>query len=365
MATTPPRLVADRPTEAGPDASKPVLVYLQKGEALGDSVIHLATYRAARLAFPRHRIVNLCSHPSVYATKTMSPLAGQFLDEVHTMQPIDRGPLPLARKLAALGPIDVVIEFRSNLNALWSYLATWRVRCYVANVAGYMLRRGVGLQPLRRPVTNAARFHKMIEMAAGRSLPSDSRLPEMPTATAQAARLLPAGRRYVGLVPGPSSSIKSWPLERFVELASKVATLGLTPVMLLGLGEAAEEATLRRRLPGTILIGPSSVDKPAENLAWVIHAAAARLTACVAVEGGLGHLIATQEVPLVTLEGPTNARRWRPLTPHWWLLRARDFGSRETSAIPVHAVLNALGEISLSESTADQSLVEPSPSQLV
>jgi hypothetical protein len=48
----------------------------------------------------------------------------------------------------------------------------------------------------------------------------------------------------------------------------------------------------------------------------------------------------------LTLEGPTNAQRWRPVTPNWWLLRARDFGSRETKAIPVHAVLNVLEEMS-------------------
>lgn len=345
IATTPPKSTADQPTAAGLNDSRPVLVYLQKGEALGDSVLHVPTYRAARLAFPRHRIIGLCSHPSVYATKTMSLITGAFLDQVLTMQPINRGPASLARVLATLGPIDVVIEFRSNLSALWSYLATRRARRYVANVAGYMLRRGVGLQPLLRPATNAARFHRMIEIAAGRPLPFDFRLQEDPGATARATELLPPGPRYVGLVPGPSTSNKSWPLERFVELADKVSAIGMQPVLLLGLGEAAEEARLTQLLPDTILIGPSTVNKPAENLAWVIHAAAARLTACVAVEGGLGHLIATQEIPLLTLEGPTNAQRWRPVTPNWWLLRARDFGSRATEAIPVAAVLNVLGEM--------------------
>ncbi len=327
-----------------PDA-RPVLVYLQKGEALGDSVIHVATYRAARLAFPRHRIVNLCSHSSVYATATMASLAKQFLDEVRPGQPINRGPLSLARSLATLGPVDVVLEFRSNLNALWSYLMSWRARRYVANVAGYMLRRGVGLQPLLRPATSVARYHRLVEIAAGRPLPLDHQLPEMPGAAAHARELLPSGPRYLGLVPGPSASSKSWPIEKFVELAGKARELNLQPVFLLGLSEAAEETRLRQLLPGIILIGPSSVGNPASELAWVIHAAAARLTACVAVEGGIGHLVATRSGPLLTLEGPTNATRWRPVTPHWWLLRARDFGSRATHAIPVHAVMSVLAEM--------------------
>src|SRR5688572_10081310 len=100
MVTTPATSTADQTTEDSLRDPRPVLVYLQKGEALGDSVIHVATYRAARLAFPRHRIVGLFSHPSMYATKTMSPITSQFLDEVLTMQPINRGPLPLARVLA-------------------------------------------------------------------------------------------------------------------------------------------------------------------------------------------------------------------------------------------------------------------------
>jgi ADP-heptose:LPS heptosyltransferase len=356
-----PKAPAARPAEPEPRDLRPVLVYLQKGEALGDSVLHLATYRAARLAFPRHRIVGLCSHPSVYATKTMAGVAGQFLDEVRTMQPINRGPLALARVLAALGPIDVALEFRSNLNALWSYLATWRARCYVANVAGYLLRRGVGLQPILRPPTNVARFHRLVEIAAGRPLPFDTQLAERPVAATRAAELLPTGPRYLGLVPGPSASIKSWPLEKFVELANKATGLGMQPVLLLGLGETAEEARLSRLLPGTITIGPSSVTNPSEHLAWVIHAAAARLTACVAVEGGIGHLVATQSVPLLTLEGPTNAQRWRPVTPNWWLLRARAFGSDATNAIPVSAVLNVLAEMLRWRSETHRALIERPP----
>lgn len=327
-----------------PDA-RPVLVYLQKGEALGDSIIHIATYRAARLAFPRHRIIHLCTYASVYATPTMAPIAHKVFDEVRTMQPINRGPLPLMRALAGLGPLDVVIEFRSNLNALWSYLASWRSRQYIANVAGYVLRRGVGHELLMRPDSNAARFHRLIEIAAGRRLPLETRFAEMPASVAKATELLPSGPRYLGLVPGPSVSIKSWPLERFVELAEKVSKLDLQPVVLLGMGEASEEAKLRQLLPDAILIGPSSIPNPSENLAWVIHAVAARLTACIAVEGGIGHLVATQSVPLLTLEGPTNAQRWRPVTPHWWLLRARDFGSRRTQAIPVQSVLHSLEEM--------------------
>ena len=64
----------------------------------------------------------------------------------------------------------------------------------------------------------------------------------------------------------------------------------------------------------------------------------------VATEAGLGHLVATRGIPLVTLAGPTDPVVWRPVTPLWWLVRAQDFGSDRMEAIPVEAVTRALAD---------------------
>ena len=54
-------------------------------------------------------------------------------------------------------------------------------------------------------------------------------------------------------------------------------------------------------------------------------------------------MIATADTPLVTLAGPTNALRWRPVTTRWRLLSAQDFGVRRAGpgslgAIPVDVI---------------------------
>jgi len=332
-------------TSRSPTAQR-AIVLLHADEALGDALVNIAMYRALRLAFPDHRIIGLYSNDSAFRT-TLSRVRGEFVDEISVGQPIKSHINLTRRTLKALGShIDVLIETRPNIRALWSLIASaGLIGAFVPNSPAYFPVLGVWSLPQLRPRHAHHRRHRLVELAAGRPLPFDPSLPEQPDAAVQAAALLPPGREYVAIAPGPANSEKYWPTDRQRALAARLAAAGVTPVYLLGPFEADHRQWIEAAAPGAVIVGLPEANNDTSYLPWLIHAAAGRCRAAVAVEGGLGHLIASRGGPLLTLAGPTNAMRWKPVTDLWWVLRAQSFGSTDMDAIPVDAVMKAVEEM--------------------
>jgi len=325
---------------------RPVLLIAQRSEALGDAVIRIPAYRAIRAAFPGHRIVSVYLRQSVFSS-VFAQLRPQFIDELIEQQ--DRGSIGHLGSIArGLGNVDVILDFNSSLQALLNYVVSLgKARCYVANVTGLMLRRGVdGLFEPRLPY-NSKRYHRLVELAAGRTLPFEPRLPPLPRAVAQVKTLLPSGPRYLGIVPGRPGSPKYWPLERHVALAARLHEMGLRPVYMLGpfADELAQREPLRQASPDAIFIDQETANGDKNYLPWLFHAAAAHLTGCVGTDGGICHLVGTQDIPIATLTGPINGRPWKPVTQQAWIIDARRFGNRAIDTIPVDAVVSVVAEM--------------------
>jgi ADP-heptose:LPS heptosyltransferase len=326
------------------DRLRPAVVIFQPKEALGDAITSLASYRALRLAFPDHRIVAVYTRDTVFRD-SLQRVAGLFLDQILVNQPIDKGIGSIRRVLRAIPSIDLLIETRPNIRALWSLLASaGLVRRFISNTPAYFPAIGTSLPELR-PKRHAMRRHRLVELAAGRTLPFDASLPEQVDAAAHARALLPLGPTYVGVVPGPANSDKYWPTERHREFAAGLNRLGVTPVYILGLFEGEHRGWIEVAAPGAVIVDLPEARSDPSYMPWLVHAVAGRWVAAVAVEGGLGHLIATRGGCLLTLAGPTNPLRWHPVTQRWWVIRAQQFGSQEMQAIPVAAALRSVEEM--------------------
>jgi ADP-heptose:LPS heptosyltransferase len=165
-------------------------------------------------------------------------------------------------------------------------------------------------------------------------------------AQALATQRLPPGPRYVGLAPGSREARKNWPLDRFMALAPSIAAMGCTPVFLIGPQEREWLATLRAAVPQALFPEAEPVD-PALGVSRLEFAIALgrRLAATVANDSGVGHLMAAIGTPLVSLFGPSDARRWAPFGERVVIVRAQDFGGDAMEAIPVEAVSRALARV--------------------
>ena len=161
-------------------SSPPAIVVLQNASQLGDALTQLAAFRAMRQAWPGRRIILLATMDTVYAG-ILAPVAEGLIDEVVSPTRLTEDPLALAAWLDRLGEVEAMFDLRSNLKSTKSWLAAWgRSRRYCANVVGYVLRHGTGGLFDPRPVSNGRRAHRMVEVAAGRTLAYDPALAPFP-----------------------------------------------------------------------------------------------------------------------------------------------------------------------------------------
>ena len=125
----------------------------------------------------------------------------------------------------------------------------------------------------------------------------------------------PHERPYVVLHLWPGGANfeeRSWPTERWFELAQGLAERGYDIALTGGPEDAAATEALAaawraQGVPAESVAGTSWT----ETVAWLRHAGGA-----VSVNTGVMHVAAALAVPTVALNGPTSGRRWGPIGAH-------------------------------------------------
>jgi len=114
-------------------------------------------------------------------------------------------------------------------------------------------------------------------------------------------------RPWVLMHPGSGGRRKCWPLERFIQLADRLAADGCRPAFLLGPTERDWYASSwTDRLSGH---GPVICEPDLQELIRILRGA----DLYVGNDAGGTHLAAAAGVPTLVLFGPTDPRVWRPL----------------------------------------------------
>jgi heptosyltransferase-2 len=151
-----------------------------------------------------------------------------------------------------------------------------------------------------------------VAAAAGAPPVTDRLSFQVPAAAEAAAQTLlaelPPGRR-VALHPGggPFSLARRWPPERFAAVAD---ALGAEGHAVLLVGTAADDtAAVRSHLRRPVVDLTDRTDLP--TLAAVLR----RVDAVVANDGGVAHLAAAMDRPVVAIFGPTGPEAWGPWPP--------------------------------------------------
>ncbi|MCG3128725.1 MAG: hypothetical protein CHACPFDD_03616 [Phycisphaerae bacterium] len=109
--------------------------------------------------------------------------------------------------------------------------------------------------------------------------------------------------------PGSGGTAKCWPLAAFTAVADRLVEIGHRVEFLIGPVEAERwppQALERIRREGRLIESFSS---------GVLVGALRRAALLLCNDAGPGHVAALLGVPVVSLFGPTRARRWRPLGP--------------------------------------------------
>ncbi len=299
-----------------------VAVYVDL-DLVGDALTKLPLARALRAAWPRAEIVWIAGRGTSAFAGPLAPVAARLIDRV-----IERSGTGAGLR-AALGPgrLDVLIDTQSRIATALALARLWPRRFVTA------------ARPGRRPARLVDRLLALAARATGRPAVLDASPVAVPAEiAAQAAALLPAGPRYVAQAVGAGGRHKAWPHHR--PLAAALLARGTVPVMILGPDEADQHPALAAALPGARF--PLQEVPPAGPALTI--ALAARCAVGVAADCGGGHMLAAGVPRLVSLFGPTDPAKFAPWARDLTVLRAQQFGGREMAAIPVAAVLEAMGE---------------------
>ena len=113
--------------------------------------------------------------------------------------------------------------------------------------------------------------------------------------------------------------------------------------MLLGPDEQDLRAPLREALPQALF--PTGSNGETLTDVRLSLAIGARLSAAVAMDTGIGHLLAAAGTPLVSLFGPSNPERWKPVGSPLRIVSAHPYGGPEIARTPLTAVSSAVDEM--------------------
>jgi ADP-heptose:LPS heptosyltransferase len=308
-------------------------------DLVGDGLMKLPFLRALRATYPAARITWLAGKGKTAFAGVLAPLTHGLLDEIIEDAHIGNRWWELLTPRPLHGRhFDLIID--TQRRALTTLIVK-RIRhsCFISAAADWHLS---DLRPAAgspKPSAMIRQMLSLIEVASGEPTRPGAPLTLDPGIEAEAERRLPDGAVYIGLAPGAGGKHKCWPLENYIALAMRQVKAGRVPVIFLGPDERQWEDEIRDAVPGALL----PLDVTATPLLTI--ALGRRLAVAVANDSGAGHMMASSEVPLISLFGPSSPDKFAPLTPHLTILRAQSFGGDGMDAIPLSAVSEAVDAI--------------------
>jgi lipopolysaccharide heptosyltransferase I len=331
---------------------EPRAIALVKLSALGDVVHATPVVEALADAFPaacitwvveRREAALLRDHPRLAEVVTVDTRAwrrtrtpGAALALVHTLR-------ALRRRLRA-GRFDVAVDLQGLVKS-GAVTAATGAPLRIGFASPFCRERANGLFTNRRVTPPPSARHvvdqylSLLQPLGVTPARVAFRLPTCETAEGRieeffASAGLKRQGRVVVLNPGAGKPGKRWPVERFVELATRLARDADARVLALwGPGEEAAARAIARA-PGAMLAPPTDLDQ--------LIAVTRRASVLVAADTGPLHVAAALGTPCVGLYGPTAAERNGPYGAGHRTVSAAD--ARMTS-IDVGPVLAAVREV--------------------
>jgi ADP-heptose:LPS heptosyltransferase len=318
------------------------IAVLVSGDMLGDALMRVPFLVMLRRAYPEHEIWWIASAGTTMA-HLLRPLTAGLIDTVVEEALLDKPMSAVIPRLRALPQFDLVFDARTRIATVLLAKLCLRPRAFFGCLPGFLFstRRPPGRWS--RPENMAERMASLVEAATGRPLPRKVDLALSPAARAAAAELLPACAAYLGFAPGASTRERTWPLDRFHALARAFADQGYVPVFLFAPNEQALLESTRSAVPGAVFPEQEAVRRglPADRMELLV-AIGERLRAAVTNDSGPAHALALAGTPLVTLHGPTHARRWGAWVEPKRTIQAQSLGGTIVPDIPLDLVTREL-----------------------
>lgn len=282
----------------------PSSVLVLRFSAAGDIVLTSPAIDALHQAWPETKILYVVKKgfeglvrydPAIAQTIVMEPGESAFA---------------LAKRLAQLSPGAILdLQGKTRTWLLRQLLrgmprVVWTKRPWQDNVPVRM-----GWRPYRAAMPIADRYHLAVEELVGRKLPAGKLRhfvgPQESLVAESAMRGagLDLARPILGMSPGANWETKRWPLERYVEIATRASAAGMQIAITGSAAEAPLGETIRAAVPGAAnLSGKLALGA----LGGVIS----RCAAFVANDSGPMHMARALGVPTLAFFGSTDPKQF-------------------------------------------------------
>jgi len=156
----------------------------------------------------------------------------------------------------------------------------------------------------------------------------------------ESARLLP-NKNYIGfsITQGNVYRKKEWPLDKVIKLSDELVKNNKIPVFLIEKKYIELKNKIKNEIPSALFPEhESSYDSPA-----LVTCLASRLDLAITIDNGIMHMIALTKIPIISLFGPTDAKKFAPQHEDSKILDSKKiYNSKNVSDITVEDVLQAV-----------------------
>ena len=153
---------------------------------------------------------------------------------------------------------------------------------------------------------------------------------------AEAKRLLP-DNNYIGfsLTQGNLYREKSWSINKFMDLATKIVELNKIPVFFIEKKEIELIEEIRSKIPKALFPEyHSNISCPA-----LVSALASRLSLAISIDNGVMHMLSLANIPMIVLFGPTDSDKFAPKIDKIKVIDSKKiYKSKNINTITVHDV---------------------------
>ena len=153
---------------------------------------------------------------------------------------------------------------------------------------------------------------------------------------AEAKRLLP-DNNYIGfsLTQGNLYREKSWPINKFMDLATKIVELNKIPVFFIEKKEIELIEEIKSKIPKALFPEyHSNISCPA-----LVTALASRLSLAISIDNGVMHMMSLANIPMIVLFGPTDSDKFAPKIDKIKVIDSKKiYKSKNINTITVHDV---------------------------
>ena len=148
-------------------------------------------------------------------------------------------------------------------------------------------------------------------------------------------------KNYIGfsLTQGNAYREKSWSMNNFMNLATKIDEKSMIPVFFIEKEETELVNEIKSKLPHALFPEHhSNISCPA-----LVTALASRLNLAISIDNGVMHMMGLANIPMIVLFGPTNSEKFAPKINSIQILDSKTmYKSKDINSITMHDVFKLI-----------------------